>query len=370
MQKPVFVTGGCGFVGRHLVKKLLAKGDSIWILDNLSTGKHPDVWLQHDRRQEHDGVIQYAINGAQEVVFIRMDALNFFIEQINKASRLAIPAFSDIYHLASIVGGRELIDGDPILVATDFGIDALFFVWVTRNKDAIDRIMYASSSAAYPIHLQNVEHQVAIAMKEDMIRFDEGLGQPDMTYGWSKLSGEFLSRLAAKKYGLHVACIRPFSGYGEDQDITYPVPAIARRIAKRENPVEVWGSGQQGRDFVHIDDCIDAMFTVLDYVKDGSGVNIGSGALTSFIELIRLFAKIEGYTPEIKPLLDKPVGVTSRYSDPNLISSFGWHPAISITEGMTRVLAYAKDESRSVPGSYDTLKKLFADPKKDALTSE
>lgn len=347
MNKPIFVTGGCGFVGRHLVNKLLSQGRSIWILDNLSTGRHPDEWLQYEKKTEKKGLVTYQVNSQQEVVFILMDALKFFLEQIDSTASIKVPVFSDIYHLASIVGGRELIDGDPILVATDFGIDALFFVWATRNKGNIGRIMYASSSAAYPIHLQNVKYQTAVAMKEDMISFDEGLGQPDMTYGWSKLSGEFLSRLAAKKYGLHVACIRPFSGYGEDQDITYPVPAIARRIIKREDPVEVWGTGKQGRDFVHIDDCIDAMFVVLDNINDGSGVNIGSGVLTSFIDLISIFTKIEGYSPSIKPLPSKPVGVISRYADISLITKLGWKPTISIEEGMTRVLNYAKNKAQN-----------------------
>jgi len=80
-----------------------------------------------------------------------------------------------------------------------------------------------------------------------MIDFTSGeLGQPDMTYGWSKLTGEYLSCLAAKQYGVHIACVRPFSGYGEDQDLSYPVPAIAYRVARGDDPVAVWGTGEQG----------------------------------------------------------------------------------------------------------------------------
>ncbi|MDO8897972.1 MAG: NAD-dependent epimerase/dehydratase family protein, partial [Bacteroidales bacterium] len=143
---------------------------------------------------------------------------------------------------------------------------------------------------------------------------------------------------AAKHYGVSVACIRPFSGYGEDQEHSYPVPAIAARAAKREDPFEVWGSGKQGRDFVHIDDVLDFIFMLIDNVSDGSAYNIGSGRLTSFLELIEVFGEIAGYKPTIKPLLDKPVGVHSRYGNMELVhQKFGWKPKISLREGMERV---------------------------------
>lgn len=339
MRKPIFVTGGCGFVGRHLIKKLINRGDSVWILDNLFTGQHPDKWLVGFEKTAKENYLSYRKNGL-EVVFINEDAVDFFSDQIKKNHKIELPEFSDVFHLASIVGGRHLIDGDPILVATDLAIDALFFVWATRNKNKIERIMYTSSSAAYPVHLQTQENKVALA--EHHIAFGGNLGQPDMTYGWSKLSGEYKSRLASKHYGLHIACVRPFSGYGEDQDLTYPVPAIALRIAKRENPITVWGTGEQGRDFVYIDDCIEAMFIALDKISDGSGVNIGTGELKSFNEIIRVFAKLEGYSPQIKPLVDKPVGVQSRYANPEKIFGFGWQPTTSLEQGLTKVLEWAK----------------------------
>jgi UDP-glucose 4-epimerase len=224
-------------------------------------------------------------------------------------------------------------------VALDLSIDAEFFYWVCQHKPG--RVLYPSSSAAYPISLQSPTG--AIALSEPDIDFKKNLGVPDMTYGWSKLTGEFLARIAAKHYGISVVCIRPFSGYGEDQDLSYPVPAIAARAAKKENPFEVWGSGKQGRDFVHIDDVIDLIFILMDHVSDGSAYNIGSGKLTSFLELIGVFTKMAGYSPEIKPLLDKPVGVHSRYCDMTLVrEKFGWMPRISLEEGMRRVYEAAQ----------------------------
>lgn len=164
-----------------------------------------------------------------------------------------------------------------------------------------------------------------------------------MTYGWSKLTGEYLSRLAAQRYSIPVSCVRPFSGYGEDQDFTYPIPAIAKRAVLKENPFDVWGNGKQGRDFVHIDDCIAAFFIIMKNIKDGKACNIGSGKLTTFIDVIKIFTSFSDYSPKINKLIDKPTGVSARYADTKLINSFGWKPKISNTEGFKRVFDYVNE---------------------------
>jgi nucleoside-diphosphate-sugar epimerase len=221
----------------------------------------------------------------------------------------------------------------------DLAIDAEMFHWARLVKP--DRILYPSSSAAYPVNLQGTDG--AVPLKESYIQFKDFLGLPDMTYGWTKLTGEYLASVAAASYGLHVTCIRPFSGYGEDQEPVYPVPAIAEGAAKKENPLIVWGTGRQARDFVHIDDCVEISFRALEIVGDGSGVNIGSGVLTSFLEVARIFADIAGYSPQIQPLADRPVGVQNRHADMTLLSmKFQWAPATPLNDGFSRVYCAAR----------------------------
>lgn len=333
------VSGGCGFVGRNMVKRLLkTTEDKIFVVDDLSIGRHPDEWLEDMPVKKYKDL---EIFGADErLLFWKGDFRDFLFNlrqnpnHIQETYDLQFDNFHDVYHFAAIVGGRMKIDGDPMMVGLDLSIDSEFFYWITRHKPK--RVLYPSSSAAYPTSLQNVKG--ALALKESDIDFNKNLGTPDMTYGWTKLTGEFLARIAAKHYGISIVCIRPFSGYGEDQETSYPVPAIALRAAKKENPFEVWGSGKQGRDFVHIDDILDLIAILMDKVSDGSAYNIGSGKLTSFLELIEVFTSFAGYNPEIKPLLDKPVGVQSRYGDPSLVKEkFGWTPKISLEQGMRRV---------------------------------
>ncbi len=331
-----------------MVKRILkVTNDKIFMVDDLSIGTHPSTWInKYSFRRYRDLEV---IGEDERLYFWEGDFRNllFYLRSnpkyIQQEYGIEFDKFADVYHFAAIVGGRAKIEGDPMVVALDLSIDAEFFYWVCQHQP--ERVLYPSSSAAYPVNLQSSSG--AVSLKETDIDFSKNLGTPDMTYGWSKLTGEYLALIAAQHYGVSVACIRPFSGYGEDQDLSYPVPAIAARAAQKEDPFEVWGSGKQGRDFVHIDDIIDFILMLLDNVHDGSAYNIGSGKLTSFLDLIRIFTGFAGYNPSIKPLLDKPVGVFSRYSNMKYVENkFGWKPKISLREGMRRVYDKAVERLR------------------------
>ncbi len=182
-----------------------------------------------------------------------------------------------------------------------------------------------------------------MALAEPMIDFGDILGKPDYTYGWSKLTGEYLGRIAVAKYGMKVGVVRPFSGYGEDQEPVYPFPAIALRVAARRNPVVVWGSGLQSRDFVHIDDAVEACVRACRRISDGSAVNIGHGKPVTFLDLARRMVEIEGYEAEVRGRIDRPVGVAARYCDPaRMREVLAWSPSISLDDGIRRGLEFAR----------------------------
>ncbi len=343
------VTGGCGFIGRNMVKRLLETSSSkVLIIDNLTTGQDPKQWANIPLTYETKGVQIFG----DQLFFIRDDVRGFFrnfqsyftfLESL--VSKKII--LEDVFHFAAVVGGRATIENEPLMVAIDLSIDAEFFNWLSIVKP--NRVLYPSSSAAYPIRLQTrADHR---ALKESDIQF-ETIQAPDMSYGWAKITGEYLARLAAKKYGLHIACIRPFSGYGPDQDLDYPIPAITQRVIQKQNPIEVWGDGTQSRDFIYIDDVITGSLKTLDQISDGSALNLGTGNRTSFLEVISILSNIAGYSPAIKYLKEKPVGVFARYCDPTQSKNIlDWTPGIPLTEGLELTFNEISNKHKILPTS-------------------
>lgn len=202
------------------------------------------------------------------------------------------------------------------------------------------KVLFFSSSAVYPFGEQSADHNQPLS--EKLIDFKKDiLGVPDMTYGWSKLTGEFLAQYAAKMYDLNVVIYRPFSGYGEDQDFTYPFPSIIRRVARKESPIVVWGSGNQLRDFIYIDDVIEAVFATENKLQPGEALNLGSGVGTSFKQLAKLAGEIIGHRAAIVNYPTKPEGVFARVADCQKMFSH-YQPKITLERGIENVFEYQK----------------------------
>ncbi len=304
------VTGGAGFVGRALVKRLLADGCRVTVIDDLSAGT-----------QAFDG---HAVNP----LFMRLDVRMFFRHS-------ALCDFDTIFHCAAIVGGRLKIDGDPLAVATDLAIDSDLFSWLARVSRKPKKVVYFSSSAVYPVELQ--KRGTNCPLVEEFVHFNGSrIGLPDQTYGFSKLSGEYLAGIAAHQYGIPVVIYRPFSGYGATQAFDYPFPSIVRRVMNREDPITVWGSGQQLRDFIHIDDLVEAVFATMDRLSVGEVLNLGSGVGTSFTELAQRTAALLDRPVNVVNDAAKPEGVFARVADVGKLHRF-YRPKVTLDEGIRRV---------------------------------
>lgn len=321
-MKKTLVTGGCGFVGRHVVRRLLEQGHEVHCVDpiaDLGGGILPDAWPMFDPRD---------FAGFH---FHREDCREFF-------ARVGDTDFDYAFHLAAMVGGREVIENNPLAVADDLSIDSAYWQWAVKAQPQKNVIF--SSSAAYPIHLQRPDHYMLL--KEDMIQFNEGIGMPDMTYGWSKLTMEYLSRLAFEKHGLKSVVYRPFSGYGEDQHQNYPFPGVCQRVLANQGAdvINVWGSGRQMRDFIHIEDCVTGILTTMDQVDDGSAMNLSTGRLTSFMEFVQIAAGILGFNPEVVGTSTKPEGVFARGGDTTRQRELGFTAERSFEQGIAAALTY------------------------------
>jgi len=309
----VLITGAAGFLGRWFLDYHVKAGDDVTAIDDLSNNhSYWPMWVPIGSYRK-----------------IEME-LGMWLELYSERD------YDRVYHFAAPVGGRLKIELDPLFNADSLRIDSLVFRWAISHTPVL---VYPSSSAVYGTTLQDSNTSAALYESE----FDAGgltWFAPDEMYGFTKMAGERLA-LSASHYGLNTLCIRPFSGYGEGQSLEYPVPSIARRAFRREDPLIVWGSGEQRRDFIHVSDVVGATLARLEGPLVGyEAMNIGSGVSTSFRQIAELCAEIVGYEPTIQTDSTKPEGVVNRWADTGLMSVY-YQPKVALRDGLGRVVDYA-----------------------------
>ena len=241
-------------------------------------------------------------------------------------------------HLAAMVGGRQLIENNPLIVADDLSIDSHYWQWAKINRPK--KNICFSSSACYPIKFQAKNNYKLL--KENDVNFKKDLSVPDLTYGWSKLTSEYLAKIAYEKHGLKSVCYRPFSGYGEDQDLGYPFASICKRVLDNRNKknLTVWGSGNQMRDFIYIDDCVNAVIKTMNKINNADALNLSNGIFLNFKDFAKKAANIVGYNPNIKGTTNKPEGVFARAGDTYKQKKFGVRNNVSLEDGIIKTLNY------------------------------
>lgn len=297
-QRFALVTGAAGFVGRHMTLELRRRGWQVAAIDNRMCPGIPGL-LHVDAREVFSG----------------------------RAPSELRRHFDLVVHCAYHVGGRRAIDGVPSLLAANLELDAALFSWALRTGQG--KILYYSSSAAYPIAHQRAGSN--LLLNETMIDLSDA-AEPDARYGWAKLTGERLAH-AAKLQGLPVYVVRPFSGYGSDQDHCYPFPAILARVLSGD--MSVWGPPGQYRDWIHIDDVVGASLAVVD-ADYREPVNLCTGAGIEFGDLAMRMARVAGADCrrlEVRYLRDQPTGVMVRIGDPAKMLDF-YSPTITIDDGI------------------------------------
>jgi nucleoside-diphosphate-sugar epimerase len=282
------VTGSSGFVGRHMVKTLETAGYWVTKIDLVT---HNDV---------------------------------------RKYIPTCITRFDLVVHAAAAAPHRKAIDTERVNFPYNVGLDATMFEWAIRTKQR--RFVYLSSSAAYPKMFQGPHRSERL--REAYIN-PTSPEEPDSVYGWTKLLGERMAE-AAHADGLNVHIVRPFSGYGEDQSTDFPFRAFAQRAKTKADPFIIWGSAEQVRDWIHIDDICRAIMMLIDD-DFALPVNLCTGTGTSMYQLATLMCEHIGYVPQVRVDHDAPLGVFYRVGDP--IRMFDHYiPKISIEEGIRRAL--------------------------------
>ncbi|MDQ3685331.1 MAG: SDR family NAD(P)-dependent oxidoreductase [Acidobacteriota bacterium] len=318
-QKRALVTGGASFIGSHLVDRLVRLGAKVLVADDLSSGRLENL--------------KESLSGIE---FLEGDLRD------RDFARQTMEGTEVVFHLAACHGGRGFIDTHPADCASNMVLDGIVFDEAMKAK--VERVCFASSACVYPVQRQaKPENGNMIYLKEEWADpFKEGCASSDGEYGWAKLMGELSLRAYRKQYGLKSVSCRLFTAYGERENETHAIIALIAKAFVRMNPYEIWGDGQQDRNFTYVGDIADGMIRAAERIEDGSAINIGTAEHIKIINVAKMIFEESRFTPEsIKFDVTKPVGVFSRAADLSRArSALGWEPKTSFRDGLRRTMKW------------------------------
>ncbi len=312
-NKKVLVTGGASFIGSHLVDELLKRGANVRVVDDLSSGKI-------------DNVKEYLEKG-DYVEFIKAD-----LREPGVADR-ATESQEIVFHLAADHGGRGYVDLHQGACAGNLALDGITFL--ACRKNGVEKIVYASSGCVYPNHLQTNPEEI-LYLVEDMV------GPPyesDNIYGWAKLMAEMTLRAYSKDFGMKTASCRYFTVYGERGIENHAVIAMIAKSFIRQNPFEVWGTGEQIRNWTYVGDIVDGTILAAEKINDGTAVNLGTMERTKVLDAVKEVMRYTGREAEIKFLPDMPTGPYNRVADNSLAKKLlDWSPRMKFIDGLRKTI--------------------------------
>lgn len=307
----VLITGGTGFIGVNLIQRLLSKGCRV----RATLHNRPAVL--------EDDSVEYV--SADLTV---MDDCRRVVEGVDFAFMCAANTSG-----AAVMASTPLVHVTPNVVMNAQMLEAAYFAKVKRFG-------FISSSAAYP-------PSGARPVREDEM-FD---GEPYETYysvGWMKRYSEILCRIYAQKLEnpMPTVVIRPSNVFGPYDDFdfrtSHMMAALIRRVAERHQPLEVWGTGDDVKDLIFIDDLIEGMLLAFEHPSDYLAVNIAGGQGYSVKQVLQTILEVDGYpNAEVRFDPSKPTMIPIRLVDTSLAKArLGFQARTSLREGIRRTVEW------------------------------
>lgn len=306
------VTGGAAFIGSNLVDALVQRGAQVRVVDNLSSGTRENIQGHLD---------------AGRIEFIEADLLE------PTAVRRAVEGMQTVFHLAADHGGRGYVDLHQVECSTNLILDGLVFKHC--HEAGVEKVVFASSGCVYPNYKQMDPHEV-LYLTEDTA------GPPydaDNLYGWAKLMGELTLQAYYKQYGMKAACCRYFTVYGPRGVENHAVIAMIARAFLRESPFQVWGTGEQIRNWTFIDDIVAGTILAAEKIDDGTPVNIGTMERVRVLDAVQEILRYTGHDAPIETLPHMPTGPLNRVADNRRMKELlGYEPRVKFMDGLHRTI--------------------------------
>ncbi|AZE87221.1 NAD-dependent epimerase/dehydratase family protein [Pseudomonas orientalis] len=305
-DKGVLITGGAGFIGSHLVDALLAKGYSVRVLDNLSTGKRSNLPLDNPRLQLVQGDVADAELLAQ-----------------------VVGGASAVVHLAAVASVQASVD-DPVGTHQSNFIGTLNLCEAMR-KAGVKRVVYASSAAVYGNNGEGAS-------------IDEETTKAPLTpYASDKLASEHYFDFYRRQHGLEPVIFRFFNIFGPRQDPSSPYSGVISIFSERVQqglPIAVFGDGEQTRDFMYVEDLVDVLVQAIELPIVAAGaINVGWNHATTLKQVLQALEQVVGTLPVISYGPARLGDIRhSRADNRRLLASFTLPEPTPLKVGLERLL--------------------------------
>ncbi len=317
----ILVTGGAGSIGSNLVKFLCDKDYEVYAVDNLWRGKLENL------KKEGKYFIDIEKN------FLQRDLTDY-------SSCVEVTKNIDmVIHLADIVAGINFVFGNELFVfRQNILINSNILDAAIHNN--VKKFLYIGTACSYP-----QEKQSTIGSKP-LIEDEVFPANPESSYGWSKLMGEYELDLASKLNKIEAGVIRLHNVYGPPCEISKEksqvIPSLIRKLLLNEEFI-VWGSGEQRRAFLYIDDVIDGIYKYMNRGFGSGCIQLSPTESTSISDIANKLVKISKKNVEIKFDTSKPEGDKDRTGNINkAFQILEWSPNITIDDGLEKTYHWVK----------------------------
>jgi nucleoside-diphosphate-sugar epimerase len=314
----VVVTGGGGFIGGHLVARLVEEGANVRAVDQAP--------LEEWHRVSHD-------------------AENLVLDlRLADACDEALTGAEQVYNLAADMGGMGFIEANKARCMLSVLINT--HLLESAQRQDVQRYFFSSSACVYAADKQLTADIAPLAES------DAYPAEPEDGYGWEKLFSERMCRHFTEEFGVTTRVARYHNVYGPRGTWTggreKAPAAICRKVAEAQlsgnHEIEVWGDGEQTRSFMYIDDCVEGTRKIMDSHID-LPINLGRSEMVTINQLIDIAEEIAGVTVARTYDLDAPKGVRGRNSDNTMIlERLGWEPTISLRTGLEHTYRWVYDQ--------------------------